>query len=395
MATPSFAISAEHEPGHTPLTPGIHTFRSVGDAEKPWRELEARASGCLYNTFDWLSSFQRTIGERNGVTPLFVLAADERGPAAGFALGMEELRGVLVARPLGHGFGNQNTGLWRRDALDSQSGRRLLDAMEAEAGKLGADCLDLRNMARVIDGRPNPLLSGNEPQSFVPVYAMALEPDFETLYRKHRSASARKKLNAKERKAGEAAGFRISRARDRQTALNFLDSMIAQRSARAASSGIPNAFAEDAARNFLLSFLLASLEDGSDRFTIHALEAEGKVRATYLGGVHENCFYAYANSIAEDDFVKFSPGDVLLKALIREMCEAGLERFDFGVGAERYKTAWADAEPLSDVVIPLTVRGRIYSVAANAKTALKRTIRENPRLWSLVRRTRALRARLA
>nr|WP_246270731.1 GNAT family N-acetyltransferase [Hongsoonwoonella zoysiae] len=224
---------------------------------------------------------------------------------------------------------------------------------------------------------------------------MALEAEFEALYRKCRSSSARKKLNAKERKLGEAPGFRVFRSQDGQTAAYLLDAMIAQRSARAASSGIPNAFAGTAPRDFLLSLLLASIEDGSDRFTIYALEAEGRVRATYLGGVHGNCYYAYANSIAEDDFAKFSPGDVLLKTLIREMCEAGMERFDFGVGAERYKAAWAQAEPLSDIVIALTTRGRIYSVAANAKTALKRTIREDPHLWSLVRRARALRARLA
>ncbi|MXN67305.1 GNAT family N-acetyltransferase [Stappia sp. GBMRC 2046] len=392
---PSSAVSVSCDAERAPLAPGVHCFRTVEEAENAWRLLESVSVGCLYNTFDWLSSFQANIGEKKCVTPLFVVIADAGGPVAGFALGLEGHYGMRIARPLGYGFGNQNTGLWRPDAMDTRTGSLLLGAMKEEAAKLGADCLDLRDMAHSIDGRPNPISAKAQPQSFTPIFAMALEADFEALYRKHRSSSARKKLNAKERKLGEMNGFRISLARDEDTALRFLDCMIAQRSARAASSGIPNAFAGYAARDFLRSLLLASIADGSKRFTIHALEAEGKVRATYLGGMRGNCFYAYANSIAEDDFLKFSPGDVLLKALVREMCEAGLERFDFGLGAERYKTAWAQAESLSDIVIPLSIRGRLYSASTRAKTALKRVIRDNPRAWSLVRRARALRAQMS
>ena len=41
--------------------------------EGEWRELEARADCTVFQTYDWLSTWQRNIGARNGVMPAIVI----------------------------------------------------------------------------------------------------------------------------------------------------------------------------------------------------------------------------------------------------------------------------------------------------------------------------------
>src|SRR5690606_18177680 len=148
---------------------------------------------------------------------------------------------------------------------------------------------------------------------------------------------ARKKLRSKERKLAESGAIAVVTATDEATARALLDTLIRQRSDRAAATGIPTAFDDPAVRAFLTDRLVRATLAGDTAFTIHALEVGGIVRATYVGGLRDGRYYAYSNSIADDELSSLSPGDILLKHLIERMCDAGATCFDFGLGAERYK----------------------------------------------------------
>lgn len=378
------------------LESGEFSIRTTSDPHAvagAWRTLEDNAFGTLFTSYDWLSSWHDHVGRGRGIEALIVVGEIAGEPAFLLPLSIwRKAAGALaVGRFLGDFHGNQNSGLWRRDILagiHSSSLQKVLRRVGAEAG---VDLFDLKYIPATIDDRAHPLIVGTATASLNQIHAFAIDADFETLYRTRRSASARKKLRMKERKLSEDGPLRVRRAEDIDTARLFLDTLIRQRSQRQASAGIPNVFDRPDMRAFLSEQLGRSLAAGDDRFMIYALEAGGAIRATYLCGMQYSRFHAYTNSICEEQ-AACSPGDLLLNHVIAEACRLGATCFDFGLGAERYKTAWAEPEAMLDVALPVTATGTAAIAGIRAIRTLRRTVRNTPALWSLVRRFRRLAA---
>jgi CelD/BcsL family acetyltransferase involved in cellulose biosynthesis len=371
----------------------IRTASDPAEVEAEWRALETNAFGTLFTTYDWLSSWYRLVGRPRGYRALIVVGEIDGEPAFLLPLALtRKAKGLLtIGRFLGDFHGNQNSGLWRKDILAGIHMHSLHKALVELGYTHGIDLFDLKYIPATIDERIHPLIDQHAIESLNSVHSFALEPAFEKVYRTRRSGSARKKLRAKERKLAETGEVRIERARDAATAIRFLDALVEQRSARQASHGIPNVFHHADAHAFLQDQLLQAMEEGSDRFMIHALLVDGVVRATYLSGLRFERFHAYTNSIC-DSIASHSPGDLLLNAVIADACALGASSFDFGLGAERYKTAWADKELLMDVEVPVSLRGKMASAAIQQLRQIKRRVRSSPKLWALVRRIRKLKA---
>lgn len=57
----------------------LSVHADLSAVEQDWREFERRADGTVFQTFDWLSTWQRHIGVRSGVTPAIVIGRDAGG----------------------------------------------------------------------------------------------------------------------------------------------------------------------------------------------------------------------------------------------------------------------------------------------------------------------------
>src|SRR4051794_10478533 len=53
---------------------GIHT--DIAAAEADWRALQSPMGCSVFQTYEWLSAWQRHVGARNGVTPCIVIGRD-------------------------------------------------------------------------------------------------------------------------------------------------------------------------------------------------------------------------------------------------------------------------------------------------------------------------------
>lgn len=370
----------------------IRTLRDPAEAREEWLALQDNAFGTLFTSHEWLASWFAHVGRTRGIEALIVVGDIDGRPAFLLPLAiMPAAKGLLrVGRFLGDFHGNQNSGLWRKDILAGIHGHSLHKALVKVGREHGIDLFDLKYVPAEIDGRIHPLVDRHAIESLNAIHALALESDFETVYRNRRSSSARKKLRVKEKRLGELGALSCRKASDPETALHFLETLVSQRSARRASQGIPNVFEPADVRAFLADQLVSSLSEGSQRVTIHALEAGGRIRATYICGMQFGRYHAYTNSI-DEDVAACSPGDVLLNHVIADACRQGAASFDFGLGAERYKTAWADKEILMDVEIPVTRKGRLAQGAIRQLRRLKRHVRNTPALWQMVRALRRIR----
>ena len=374
------------------LTLVPEVFSSLAAAEATWRALETAPGAVMtpYQRFDWVAACARILPR--GARPCPVLLRDPSGrPLALLPLFVHREAGIRVGRVIGGRHANYHMPLFAHPeamALPPEAYARALLRAGAQAG---VDVIHLPDQPRLWNGLPNPLAHGTASPS--DAYGLALEADPEAVLKRVMSGDARRKLRQKEKWLTGALGPVAHRvASDDEEGAAILSAYLAQKALRFAQAGISDPFADPAARDFLAA------AHRSGALELHALRTEeGRILATFVGAVDARRFSGMLTSFDPDPaLARFSPGDLLLQALIRDQCARGRTALDLGVGEARYKASVCDETiGLVDAVLPVSLRGRAYGAAAAAGARLKRRIKRDPRLWALVGRVRKALARTA
>lgn len=119
------------------------------------------------------------------------------------------------------------------------------------------------------------------------------------------------------------------------------------------------------------------------------------MRAIYGGGIHNGRLSLYVSSIAEDETMRFGPGDVLLYHIVREACRRRLRVLDLGAGDADYKKSWCnETVPLFDLTQPMTMKGRAVSSVLRLAGTAKARIKSTPVLWNAVQKLRRVKGSL-
>jgi CelD/BcsL family acetyltransferase involved in cellulose biosynthesis len=371
----------------------IEIFRSIEAAEPHWRRLEER--GCVaspYQRFDLLALWQRHVGQRAGVAPLIVSGFDSAGePCFLWPFGRVRHGGLRVVRFLGSKHANFNVGIWHRDVVTGLAACDLRAWFELLKNEV--DLLMLRNQPLIWGGVENPFallphqpsvddsaclhLIGKAPQAIEDVL----------------SSTMRGRLRTKERKLKRLAGYGYTVPSTDAEIDRLLDEFFALKASHMAAQGLGNVFADAGVAEFLREGCRSRLPDGRRLIEIHALEGGGEVLALFGAVVDDYRFSSMFNTYTRTGNARHSPGLILLVYMINECGVRGVRSFDIGVGRAHYKSLFCpETEPLFDVVLALTARGRLAAPAFAAGVWIKRSIKQNRALWSAVQFARRLRA---
>lgn len=139
---------------------------------------------------------------------------------------------------------------------------------------------------------------------------------------------------------------------------------------------------------------LSGLEDGRPGLELHALTLDGQVVAVLgAAGDREQLSGMFISFDTASETAKFSPGEILVAAVIRAQCARGRVAFDLGVGEARYKRTFCnEVEHLADTVVAVTALGRLYGLAVTAALGAKRRLKASQRamrLLALARRAKS------
>lgn len=374
----------------------VTVFTDMAAAEPHWRALEqACVLSTPYQHFDFLNMWQRHVGAMTGVAPFIVIGFNPFGtPLFLWPLGLRHVAGLKVAEFLGGKHANFNMALWRSDvAAHLQAGD-----LKAVLARLGgqADLLNLVNQPLTWHGATNPFALLPHQRSANYAFSGALIPDFDALLRARTNAAARKKMRKKERALAGYGTVRFGRAESTCDIRKTLDVFFKQKSVRMHAQGLHDVFADPNVRRFVEDAALTPRPDGTPLIELYALSVDDMIVATMGGIVGRGRFCAMFNSITDGRYTVESPGEQLIVQLVRQCCERGLTTFDLGIGGARYKNLFCnDAEPLFDSYLPLSVAGWLPAHGFRLTASVKRAIKQHATLWSLVRMSRRLRARLS
>lgn len=359
----------------------------LATVERDWRAFEANADGTVFQTFDWLSAWQRHIGARTGVRPAIVIGRD-----AGRILFMLPLatRAVGFAQELawlGSDLCDYNAPLLAPDfaqRFDRAGFAALWDDIKhclQDDGRHSFDLINLSKMPAMVGSQPNPMLALGVTINPSGAHLTHLSGDWETFYAAKRSLTTRRRDRTKRKRLAEFGEVRLANPEQAGDIVAALDLLMVQKARLFARMGVANLFAKPGHAEFYRA--LASEPATRHLAHVSRLDVGATPAAVNLGLTWRGCYYHLLASYDDGELSRFGPGTAHLRDLLRLAIERGFNVFDFTIGDERYKRDWCDTEiALYDHISAASWRGVPIALPWLAAQRLKRWIKQTPLLWS-------------
>lgn len=376
------------------LPDAIELTRDWAALEPEWRQLEADAEASPYQRFDWMDAFRRGCPSEAGDAVALVLRDGCGRIALIQPLSVRRGRYVTVVAGLGGRHANFQMPLVRPGAMPLLEAGGYPRILRRAAPLLGADLFAFANVPLLWRGHSTVLGTEGRP-SPSDAYRLTLEPDADATLARALSKDARKKLRQKEKHLAALGPVSHAVARDPADVSALLAAFLEQKSARFRELGIPDPFAGEGIRRFLRESALSGLDRGRPAVELHGLAAGERIVAVFGAAVDpRRCSGMFISFDGDPAVARSSPGDLLLARVVRFQCGAGREVFDLGVGEARYKSAFCpEPEPMTQVVLPVTLKGRVFARSLDIAAEVKRGVKRNPTAFRLLNRARALAAR--
>jgi len=383
----------------------VAVYEDFAAIEREWRAFEPDADCTVFQSFDWLTTWQRHIGARNGVQPAIVVGRDGSG-AILFVLPLS-VRAAGWVRELtwlGSDLNDYNAPLLA-PAFSARIDRtRFLALWQDIAHSLQAhprlqyDIVALAKMPETVGAQQNPMRHLGGTISPSGAYLTQLTGPWDTFYTAKRSSATRRRDRTKRKKLGEYGEIRFVNTTSDGEILSSLDTLMAQKAKSFSRMGVGNLFAKPGHADFYR----ALATDPATRPVVHVsrLDVGATAAAVNLALIHRGRYYHLLASYTDCDLSRFGPGAAHLHDLMHYAIDRGCGIFDFTIGDERYKRNWCDTElKLYDYIASVTWRGALAAMPMLAAQRVKRWIKQTPVVWrafsaarafagSLVRRVR-------
>ena len=367
-------------------------FDDFAEAEIPWRRLEAETHCHIFQTYDWLATWQRTVGDAAGVQPCLVWIGQGSGQGLMFMpLGIERRHGCRVLIWLGAPLADYRGPILAAglDGLLADFAQSLWPTILKHLPKV--DFVHLTSQPATIDQQSNPFCALAYRELPYRAHATRLQGTWEDYYRAKRSAKSRNTERRKEKKLRAEGDLSFKIAATPALTELMLENLFAQKSERLQSKGAADLFAVPGMVTFIRELTLGD----SCRRHIHiaALQLDDRIIAVHWGAVYRDRFYFLLPALDVHELAHLSPGSLLINQLLEWSFAHDVKLFDFTIGDEPYKARWCEMhEPVFETLIPTSARGRAAVWLLRTDTYLRRLVRNQPWLYavgSTIRRYRA------
>ncbi|HEY1474857.1 MAG TPA: GNAT family N-acetyltransferase [Pseudolabrys sp.] len=379
----------------------LAVYEDLSAIEEDWRAFEPHADCTVFQSFDWLATWQRHIGACDGVRPAIVVGRDAAGSIM-FLLPLSVCTAGLARELawLGSELCDYNAPLLAMNFSERFDRARFLSVwteiikLVQANPRLHHDTIILTKMPEMVGAQANPMRYLGGAINPSGAYLTHLTGDWDTFYTAKRSSATRRRDRTKRKKLSEIGEVRYVNPAAGPETLRTLETLMEQKAQAFAHMGVANLFAKPGHADFYR----ALAGDPATRHLVHVSRLDvGKIPAAVnLGLTYRDCYYHLLASYDEGDVSRFGPGAAHLHELMREAIGRGLRIFDFTIGDERYKRDWCDTElKLYDYIAAATWRGMLVAGPLIAAKRVKRWIKQTPLVWNAFGAARAFVGSLA
>ncbi|MDP9808553.1 CelD/BcsL family acetyltransferase involved in cellulose biosynthesis [Rhizobium tibeticum] len=368
----------------------IVVLHSLEPLEEIWRELDRDDLNSLHQGYDWCVSWAKAHGN-----PLSIVWG-RLGEETAFILPIEinRFHGFRTARFVGADHSNINTGLFTARFIELATNLEPAKFAELLRRALvgSADLLLLQNIPLEWRGCHSPLALLPMVKNQNHAYHLPLLANMESTLQQVNAKGRRKKFRTQLRRLEALGGFDYISSGTSGEQHRLLDRFFEQKGERLSALGLPDVFEDPQTKAFLHGALdIRDPDSKTVGLEMHAIRLKGAYdgHIAALAGIsrkgdHIICqFSAIDESLAAET----SPGEFLFWQMIAGQHGKGVDLFDFGLGDQRYKRSWAPVETEHyDVVLPLSLRGRVGGLVHRAITRGKAFAKSRPKIYHLAQR---------
>jgi CelD/BcsL family acetyltransferase involved in cellulose biosynthesis len=348
----------------------VSVFSTFEDAEYSWREIEARGTSFVFQSFDWCSTWFETIGRALEVEPLLIHVREPTSGADMFLpLGIERKRfgvrclGFLVNRLADH------TGPILAGPTDAAFAPEVVSGIlrEFESARR-CDVADFRHLRATVDGRRNPLVGLGCGVAGYRTHSVRIEGSWEAFWAKTVPSKHSADSRRQHRRLAERGESRFVVATTVEQALAITGAMLAQKSRRYRETGRDDPLTSEAYREFYLR--ITRRYHGCGMIHVSALTLDDQILATHWGAVWKGRLVSLMPSFEGGEWARYSPGRLLLEHLLEWSFRAGLHEFDLTIGDEPYKFAFCNvSDDLYRLIRPRSGLGWAYYAKSRLSTS--------------------------
>ncbi|MDY7578256.1 GNAT family N-acetyltransferase [Herbaspirillum sp. RTI4] len=370
----------------------LTVYSTLDAAAVRWRAAEQTCAGYGFQTFAWQAVWQQTLGQAQGWQPCVAeLSATDGRSLIWLPLAIVRRRGLRMLA-----FAGGEVTDYLGPLIEPAFAAALTPDSFAALWQFILDCLPPLDIVRLQRQPPYMVLRAEQvPNPFIGLTGMTisgvahaahLPATFEE-FQKTRSARVFADTRRCLRRLGESGAVRIDiRVAPAQRAA-VIDTMAQQKSRRWQASGSRDLFAEPAYLAFYQSLAEQQISDGE--IVVSALYAGDELIATHWGMRHAQRFYWLMPGYENGIWARYSPGRILLDAVVQWCITERLAVFDLTVGDDAYKRDWADSTMLLyGADVGRSLRGKLAVAVAALWSRCYRWAREQPALRAWVRRLR-------
>lgn len=347
----------------------VHVSHSLEEVEPIWRSLAGETMESPGQSFDFIRHWvaDRRIASRD---QRYVVAELNGQPIALLPLHRKRIYGVRVLT----WFPGAQVGCYapvadlRRLAALSAADRRQL-WREMAAALDGADILFLRSMPAEIGGHTGLFDQLGETLVTETLYRAQFST-WEQCDSEQRSRSRRKHDRQQGDRLAALGAVAFEEVTDRQVALEAVDVMFTQRSARFKAQGIRDPFVGDG----LIGFYRDALDPASGiDVRIHTLRLDGDIVAVRYNIVQGDRMFCLISSMADCERIQTgSPGKQCLLRVMQSVFDQGFTTFDMGAGYTDEKRHWCNVQvPLRQHYMALTPQGAVIGALHRSYQTLR------------------------
>lgn len=355
-----------------------------------WRELRCRLDAVRQNqptpfqAQPWLDAWYDTLPRRDDITalPLEIVDTATDKTVAALPLIKQRQGAFTVVAFADLSITDYNTPVFAPDArLADTDVDQILTRLAQRVPD--ADILHLAKMPAEIHRSPNPFASlPRASLSLLNANVLTIDGTWEDYRRKRLAKKVRKELERSwrvfERDAEDA---RFETIRDVDEALGLLPVLEALHERRIAELNDTYVLKDDPYRAFYRALIREGLTSGDVSFTV-SRDGPNRLVAGLIGLRVAETFAMVRMAQDFENWPQCSPGRLVIDQTIQALFADGVRVFDFTTGDYAYKDAFAvEHQPLYDLKMPLSVRGRFHLGRENMIEGVKSQVRRHPRLY--------------
>jgi CelD/BcsL family acetyltransferase involved in cellulose biosynthesis len=352
-----------------------------------WPRSDRLGTGHCYafQCADILEIWSETIGAARQTQMAFVTVLDQNDkPLVLLPLGIERRSNIRILTFLDGGVSDYNAPVVFPAAQDWDA--RMIQAIWRTLRQLlpRFDIAIFDKMPGRVGDLPNPLILFGRASCVSSGFTLGLTDSWDNFARAHLPRC--RDLRRKRRRLSEIGPITFEVAETWEQTEAFLEAMIRQKTRRYLETRGIDEFDRPGYRQFYPEMT----HRAGSRGPVHlsALKVNGTIIAVHWGYVVGSRYYYLMPSFEGGDWLRYSPGRLLIEHLLEWSFHRGLKAFDFTVGNDEYKFEYSDETiPLHRLIVPATTIGRGYVNIHAATTRLRKT-RTWQRLSPYLRKTR-------